>query len=51
MKNVAVASDVATRINLIKNKKTEIEKASMSINVIADDEVNFNKFKRKRSDR
>ena len=48
-KNVTAASDVATRTDLIKNKKTEIEKALMSMNVTADDKINLNKFKKKRS--
>ena len=51
MKNAGVANDVATRVDLIINKKTEIEKTSILMNVIADDEINLNKFKKRRSDR
>ena len=50
-KNLIVANGVATRTDLIKNKKTKIEKTLMSMSVTADDEINSNKFKRKRSDR
>ena len=46
-KNVVAANDLATRIDLIKSKETEIEKASMSMSVTADNEINLNKFKRK----
>ena len=49
MKNVVIVNDVATKADLIKSKETETEKASVSMNVIADDEINLNKFKRKRS--
>ena len=49
MKNAIVASDVATRINLIKSKKIKIKKTSMLMNVIADNEINLNKFKKKQS--
>ena len=49
-KNAAAASDVATRINLIKNKETETEKMLMSMNVTIDDEINLNNFKRKQND-
>ena len=51
MKNVVTANDVATRTNLIKSKKTKTEKTSVSMNVIANDEINLNKFKRRRSGR
>ena len=50
MKNIVGVNDVATRINLIKNKKTEIKKTLVSMNVIADGEVNLNKLKRKQND-
>ena len=50
-KNAAVANDIATRIDLIKSKETEVEKISMSINMIVNDEINLSKFKRRRSDR
>ena len=45
-KNVVTANDVATRTDFIKNKKTETEKMSMSMNVTADHKVNLNKFKK-----
>ena len=51
MKNVVAANDVATKIDLIRNKETEIKKTLMSMNVTVDNEINFNKFKRKQSDR
>ena len=35
---------------MIKNKETKTENTSMSISVTVDDEINLNKFKRKRSD-
>ena len=50
-KNAVTASDVATRTDLIKSKKIKIKKMSISMNVIADDGVNLNKFKKKRNDR
>ena len=50
-KNAVAANNVAMRTDLIKNKKTEIKQTSVSINVIADDEVNLNKFKKRWSDR
>ena len=46
-KNAVVASDVATRTDLIKNKKTEIEKTSLLMNVITDNKINLNRSKRK----
>ena len=48
MKNAVVANDVATRTDLIKSKETKIEKMFMSMNVIADDAINSNKFKKRR---
>ena len=50
-KNAVAASDVATRTDLIKSKETEAEKASVSMSVIVEDEVDLNRFKRRRSDR
>ena len=50
-KNVIIVNNVVTRTDLIRNKQTKVEKASMSINVTADDEINLNKFKRKQNDR
>ena len=50
-KNVITVNDVATKVDLIKNKETETEKALMSMSVIIDNEVNSNKFKGRRSDR
>ena len=50
MKNAVAANDVVTRINLIKNKETGAEKASMSMNIILHDEINSNKFKKRRED-
>ena len=49
-KNVVAASDVATRIDLIKNKETKAEKTSVSMNIIVDNEINSSKFKRKQND-
>ena len=49
MKNAVAANDIATRINLIKNKETEVEKISVSMNVIIDDEINLNKFKKNKT--
>ena len=49
IKNVVVANDVATRTDWIKSKETKIKKTSVSMNVTADDEVNSNKFKKKRN--
>ena len=49
-KNAVAASNVATKVDLIKNKETKTEKISMSINVTADDEINLRKFKKRRSD-
>ena len=50
-KNVIAANDIATKVDLIKNKEAEIEKVSMSISVTVDNEINLKKFIRKRSDR
>ena len=50
-KNAVIANDVATKVNLIKNKKTKAEKMSVPMNVIVDDEINSSKFKKRRSDR
>ena len=50
MKNVVAANDVVTRTDLIKNKKTETEKASVLMNVIAYDKINSNEFEKSRSD-
>ena len=50
-KNAVAANDVATRTDLIKNKKTKAEKVSVSMNMTINDEVNLNKLKKRRSDR
>ena len=50
-KNAVAANDVATRIDLIKNKEIKTKKTSVSMNVINYDKVNLNKFKRRRNDR
>ena len=50
-KNAVAINDVATRTDLIKNKKRKRKKTSMSMNVTADDEINSSKFKRKQNDR
>ena len=49
-KNAVAVNNVATRTNLIKNKKTKVKKLSVSMSVTADNKINLNKFKRKRND-
>ena len=51
MKNTVAVNGVATKTDLIKKKKTKTEKTLMTMSVTADNEINSNKFKKKRNDR
>ena len=50
IKNVIIINDVATRIDLRRNKETEAGKTSILMNVIIDDEINLNEFKKRQND-